>query len=119
MSLSRKMTPQLTPPRRFPMSNLKVLWGKVKAQLAGIWDKDRGFIILIGILAVVVKFRDILIDLLLNSGKRVEKNAQAKDAKLATQESDLKTQADALVVQAANEPKKEEVVDENWYKKTT
>jgi hypothetical protein len=98
-------------------AKLAAFWAKVKQQIVDLWDKDKGIFLLIAIAAIVVKFRDIMIDLLINSAKRVDKNAQKQDSKLADQEAQLKQQADAAVQQAADEPQKEEPVTDDWYKK--
>jgi len=98
-------------------SNLKALWAKIKATVSDLWDKDKGIFLLIAIAGLIVKFRDIIIDLLINSAKNVEKSANKQDVKLATQENDAKAQADQAVQQAAAEPAKEEPVTDDWYKK--
>jgi hypothetical protein len=98
-------------------AKLAAFWAKVKQQFVDIWDKDKGIVVLVAIVAVIVKFRDILLDYLINSAKNVDKNAQKQDSKLADQETQLKQQADAAVQQAAQEPQKEEPVTDDWYKK--
>jgi len=99
------------------MNSLKAFLAKLKQQLIDLFDKEKGLFILIAVGVVVVKFRDILISLLVGSAKRVEDNAIKQDAKLASQENTANTQADALVVQAQQEPSKEQNVDKDWYKK--
>jgi len=98
-------------------AKIAALWQSIKKQWTDVWDKDKGIFFLVALAAVVLKFRDILIDILINSAKNVEKNANKKDEKLASQEADLKTQADAQVQKAQDEPKKETPVDDDWYKK--
>jgi len=98
-------------------AKLQAFWAKVKQQIVDLWDKDKGIFLLIAIAAIVVKFRDLFLDYLINSAKRVDKNAQKQDSKLSDQETQLKQQADAAVQQAQEEPKKEAPVDDNWYKK--
>lgn len=96
---------------------LKAIWAKVKEQVAGIWDKDKGIFFLVALVALIVKFRDLIIDILVNSAKRVKENADKKDEKLAAEEIDLKKQADQAVQDAQNEPSKQQPVDDDWYKK--
>jgi hypothetical protein len=98
-------------------SNLKALWAKIKATVSDLWDKDKGIFILIAIAALIVKFRDIIIDILVQSSKNVQDKAEKKDAQLASQESDAKAQADQAVADAAAEPAKQEPVTDDWYKK--
>jgi len=98
-------------------AKLKALWAKIKQQITDLWDKDKGIFLLIAIAAVVVKFRDIMLDVLINSAKRVDKNAQKQDSKLADQETQLKQQADAEVQQAQQDAPKDGPVSDDWYKK--
>ncbi|CAM6004828.1 unnamed protein product [Sphagnum balticum] len=86
-------------------------------QLKDIFDKDKGIFVLIAIGIVVVKFRDLFLDFLINSAKNVNKNAQKKDSVLADQETQLKQQADAAVQQAQQDAPKDGPVSDDWYKK--
>lgn len=98
-------------------SNLKALWAKIKQQWIDIWDKDKGIVILVVVAGLIVKFRDILVDILISGAKREEAAAKKEDSKLADQENQLKQQADQAVLDAQNEPSKEKPVDDDWYKK--
>lgn len=97
-------------------TKLKAFWDKVKQQCIDIFDKDKGIFFLIALVALAVKFRDILVDFLINSAKRVDQNAQKQDSVLANQETDLKKQADAAVDQAAKDAPKDGPVTDDWYK---
>lgn len=99
------------------LESLKAAWAKLKEQIASLWDKDKGWIVAIVAVGLFVKFRDILIDILINSAKRVKDDADKKDQKLSTEETQLKQQADAAVQDAQNESKKEKPVTDDWYKK--
>lgn len=107
-------TPPQTPTPPAPPT--PSLWQRLKTQVTDLWDKDKGIFLLIAIAAVIVKFRDILLDLLINSAKRVDQNAQKQDSKLANQETQLKQQADAAVQQAAKDAPKDGPVSDDWYK---
>jgi hypothetical protein len=99
-------------------AKLAALWAKVKQQVTDLWDKDKGIFLLIAIAAFIVKFRDIIIDLMINSAKRVDKNAHTQDTKLADQETDLKQQADAAVQQAQQDAPKDGPISDDWNKKS-
>ena len=103
-------TPTQTPP---PTPSL---WKRLKTQATDLWDKDKGIFLLIAIAAIIVKFRDLFLDFLINSAKRVDQNAQKQDSALANQENQLKQQADAAVQQATKDAPKDGPVDDNWYK---
>ena len=98
-------------------SKIAALWAKIKQQVVDIFDKDKGVFFFIAVGAVVFKFRDILLGIMINSAKRVDKNAHTDDTKLSQQENQLNQQADTLVQKAAEEPSKEGTVDDDWYKK--
>jgi hypothetical protein len=70
-----------------------------------------------GVVYLVIKYHDILIDLLLGSAKQLATQAQAKDAQLAAQAGATKSQADALVTQAQQAPAQEKPVPDDWYNK--
>ena len=99
------------------MQKLKELWAKVKQQITDLWDKDKGIFLLIAIAAIAVKFRDLLIDILINSGKRVKENADKKDSKLANQENQANAQAEELIKKASEEGQNQPPVGDDWYKK--
>ena len=97
-------------------AKLGALWAKLKQQIVDIWDKDKGLFFLVAIVAFIVKFRDLFLDYLINSAKRVDKNAQKEDAGLAAQETQLDQQADAAVKQAQADAPKDEPISDDWYK---
>jgi hypothetical protein len=97
-------------------SKLKAFWDKLKQQAVDIWDKDKGLFFLVAVAALVVKFRDILLDILISGAKREETAAKKKDQTLASQENDLKAQADDMVKKAQEEPSNQKPVTDDWYK---
>lgn len=106
-----------TPPQTPTPTPVTSLWQKIKGQVVDLWDKDKGIFLLILIAGVIVKFRDLFLDFLINSAKNVDKKAQAKDSVLADQETQLKQQADAAVQQAQQDAPKDGPVSDDWYKK--
>lgn len=82
-----------------------------------IWDSGKGFFFAAGILILIVKFRDIIIDILLNSAKRLFSNATKKDAVLDNQETKDNNAANALVDQANKLPSNETPTSDDWNKK--
>ena len=95
---------------------LKAVWNAFLGQLKDIWDKAKAPLVAVGILFLIVKFRDLFLTILLNSSKRIDKNAHKQDTKLEAQETELKQEADVAVQQAAEEPQKEAPVTDDWYK---
>ena len=87
---------------------------KLKLDLKTLWNEYRGFLIGFGILILIVKGRDLIIDILVNSGKSEITAAGKEDAKLANQENQANQAADALVQKSKDEPLNNKPVDENW-----
>ena len=84
---------------------------------ATLWSDHKLFFIIFGLLVLIVKFREILIDILVKSTKDTMNDATKKDDKLKTEEDQAKAAADKLVEDAKNEPSKEKPVDDDWFKK--
>jgi hypothetical protein len=97
-------------------AKLKAIWAKVNSDAADLWQRDKAFFVAFAALIAFVKFRDILINLMVALAKREYTGAQKQDAKLATQENQASTQADALAAQAAALPATETPVTEDWNK---
>ena len=97
-------------------AKLKVFSARVNQDLKDLWDKDRLFLITFGVIILFVKFRDLLISILLNSANRVQASAKKSDSKLASQENNANNEANALVEDAHNVAQDEAPVDSNWYK---
>lgn len=96
---------------------LKAFWTATKANVAAFWQANKAILIgLVGVLAVF-KFRDFLMNLLLNSAKRIGQQAQEKDKILAEQESNANTQAEQLITSAEKANEQTPQADENWFKK--
>jgi len=97
------------------------LQAKVGSWLKDVYSQNKllfyTIIPLAGIIYLVLKFHNILIDLLLGGAKQEITQAQQTDAKLAQQADATKSQADALVQQADSLSTQQPPVDPNWDKK--
>lgn len=87
-----------------------------KEDVSELWNDYKILVIPLIILGVVIKFRDILISILLNSAKRLYQSTQNKSATLQNQETQANTQADNLVQQADNLSSQQQPVNSDWYK---
>lgn len=81
-----------------------------------IWNSSKGYIIAFGALIAVIKFREIIISLLVSGAKKIDENAKKQDAVLVAQENKANDEANALVKQAQEEPSKEKPVTDDWNK---
>jgi zona occludens toxin (predicted ATPase) len=91
---------------------------KLKMDAKSLWNDHKLFFIVFGVLVLIVKFRDILIDILVSSSKSTMEDAKKEDAKLSTQENQAKADADKAVQDAKDEPAKQTPVTDDWFKKS-
>lgn len=99
------------------LDKLKALWARINQPLVDMWNKDKIFLVIFGVVILIIKFHSILINLIVNNSKKLLAKTVAKDAVLAKEENAANTSADEYVKKAEDEPKKATTVDENWYKK--
>jgi hypothetical protein len=104
--------PQVSTPVPAPLSFRQ----KLEQDLKDIWNTDKVFFVTFGFLILVVKFRDILIGLLVNNSKNVLQTSQDKDKTLSAQEAQANEDANTLVQKAKDEPSQETPVTDDWYK---
>ncbi|CAK0741621.1 conserved hypothetical protein [Azospirillaceae bacterium] len=94
---------------------LKTFWNKLNSGLGNLWEKDKIFLIVFGVLILVVKFRSLLIDLIASDAKNIFNKAKQVDSTLAKQEDNYKESAKKLVKEA-NRTKNSDPVSEDWNK---
>jgi len=97
---------------------LKNQWEKINSDLKTLWNNNRIFLILLIPLILIVKFRRILIDIIVNVSKQQVQDAKNKDAELKNKEDKANAQANNLISEADKLENQEHLpVDVNWYKK--
>jgi len=82
-----------------------------------LWEKNKILFFILIPLILIVKFRDILISLIVSGGKKALEDAQKKDGELAATEVNANNQANKLVEDAKKLAENKTPVDEDWYKK--
>lgn len=82
-----------------------------------LWDQYKLFFIVCGILVLIFKFREGIIDLLVSSAHHTMDDATKQDTQLKAEEKQANDQADALRKQAADLATAKPVIDEDWNKK--
>jgi hypothetical protein len=91
---------------------------KIEAFLKDLYDQNKIFfytvVPLLGIVLLVIKFRNILINLLVKNSKDILTSAEKTDAGLAQQAQQTKQEADKAVQQGDQEASKEPSVDDDW-----
>lgn len=83
--------------------------------LKNLWNKNRIAFFLLFPLVLIYVFKDLIMEILIGSTRKLSQKTKAKDSELQNQAEKLKQQADSLKQQADN--LKVEEVDENWHVK--
>lgn len=90
---------------------------RFKAPLGYLWDNHKWFLIGFGILILIIKFQDVIIDLLVGNSRKLVKDAVATDSKLKEEQDQANNQANKLVAEAQALSENKSKVDEDWHKK--
>lgn len=96
---------------------LQEFWAKVNLDASDLWEKDKLFFILFGVVILIVKFRSLLVDLIVSDSANVLKNAEKDDSALAKDEKANNQAADQLVQHAQQLSSQEGKVTDDWNKK--
>lgn len=93
---------------------------KIEAWLKGLYDSNKilfyTVIPLLGLVLLAIKFRTILINLLVSNSRDILTTEEKTDAGLAQQAQQTKQEADDAVKQGDQEASKEPPVDDDWNK---
>jgi hypothetical protein len=113
--------PVAPPPAPVVQVAAKSLQDRVESWLKDIYSTNKilfyTIIPLMGIIFLIIKYHNLIIDLLLGTSKEILKQEQQKDLTLAAQAQQQEAAGDALVQKAQNEPKQEQPVPDDWFKK--
>lgn len=90
---------------------------KLNMSPSQLWQNHKWFLIGFGLLILVIKFQDVIFDLLVNSSKKLVDESQKKSDNLQQQQNAANNQANQLVKEADDLGKNRPEVDENWHKK--
>lgn len=82
-----------------------------------MWTKNKFFFFILIPILLILKWRNVLINLLLANAKQIDKDAKTKDVGIETQISDIEKQTTILEKDISNNKIDEPKIDENWYKK--
>lgn len=96
---------------------IKDFWNKLNSDVNELWKTNKLFLIIFGILILVIKFRTIIIDLLIKDSKKIMNETQQTDKNLQQKEDDYKKQSEYFSKKAEENSNNKSPVDENWYKK--
>ena len=99
-------------------ANVKSFYEKITGSVKYLWENDKIFLIVFGVIILIAKFSSVIIEFLAFQSKQAVDDAVKQDEKLKAQEDAHKALANALVKQANELPSQQKpVTDENWDKK--
>lgn len=90
---------------------------KFNLPFSTLWSQYKGFLIAFGILILIFKFREVIIDLLVGSARKTVQDATKQDQVLRGEEKAANDQANELRKQASDVAANKPVIDEDWNKK--
>lgn len=90
---------------------------KLQMDPATLWKNHRWFLIGFGLLILVIKFREVIIDILVSSSKTVMNDARKNDAQLRNDQNQANDAANKLIDDANKMAENKPDVDEDWHKK--
>ena len=96
---------------------LSLFWTRLQADLKFMWDNDRIFLVIFGVLVLILKGSQMMISFLAFKSKVQVAVASKEDSVLKAQETADENQANDLEAKAAALPSQQPPVDENWDKK--
>lgn len=94
---------------------LSTIGTKIHADIADLWEKDKAFLVIFGVIILSVKFRQIMISLLVSGGKLLFAKSQQTSETLEKQEANYNSSADKLVEQAKETVQSDTSVGDDWY----
>ena len=95
---------------------LKNFWSKLNGDIGELWKNNKVFLIVFGVLILVVKFREVIINILVSSARRAMENAKEQDAVLKGNQDSANNAANQLRDDAVKLGENKPPVDENWNK---
>lgn len=96
---------------------LKAFWALLNTDARTLWANNKIFFIVFGLLILIIKFRSVIIDLLVSDSKQLLADTQKKDQQLKSEEDKTNSQANQLVSDANKLDQNKPTVGEDWNKK--
>lgn len=90
---------------------------KFNLPFSTLWAQYKVFFILCGVLVLIFKFREVIIDLLVSSSRKTVQDAVKQDQVLRGEEKQANDQANQLRKEASDLAANKPVIDEDWNKK--
>lgn len=95
---------------------IKKFSDSAKMSFSELWAKNKMFLIVFGLLLLVIKFHDLIFDALVNSSKKLVKEADQKSEILLNEQNQASSQAHELIKESQQLSENRPVVDVDWYK---
>lgn len=90
-----------------------------EAKVKDLYDNHKWLIVLLIIPLLILKFRSVIIDILIGDSKKILADTTKKDDALAAQQQEANTKADQIIqdAKATKEKSDKEEVTDDWFKK--
>jgi hypothetical protein len=96
---------------------LKELWAKAVQKLKEVWEKNKLLILIIIPLILLAKFRDLIIDILVSSSKKLVEKTTKDSAELKQEQDAANNEANQIIADADKKSENKPKVDKDWHKK--
>ena len=87
---------------------------KLRTDIGELWQENKLFVFVFGALILVIKFREILINIIVANGKTIFNNATQQSAKDQKKEDQNNQDANALIKQAEDIGKNSPSIPDDW-----
>lgn len=95
---------------------IKDFWNKLNSSITDLWKNNKIFLFVFGILIFIIKFRSIIIDLLISNSKKIVEETKKTDENLKNSEENYKKESEYFVDKAKKISEEKVEVKEDWYK---
>ena len=99
------------------MSEEKSFLDKLSSSPSELWKNNKLFFIAFGAIILIIKFRSLLVDLIVSDSKKVFGDAKKQSDVFKGEEDSANKKANELVAKADQKLNNRPTVDEDWNKK--
>jgi hypothetical protein len=95
-------------------TRLKAFWAKLNTDVSELWNNSKIFVVIFGIIIVILKFRNVFMDLIVANAKDIFKDASQQGSELQDQENQNNQEADQLISDANEIGKDQPPISPDW-----
>lgn len=95
-------------------AGISAFWAKLNSNIGDLWNESKLFLLVFGVIIVVIKFRQLLIDLIVSNSKTLFDNATKESDASQKKENEENDAANQLVKHAQELPDSEGPIGDDW-----